>query len=136
MIYKKVIVVGASSVGKTTIIQQLLEGNTSDVGPSVKCSTYKKIYDVNINGNKTRLILTIWDTPGADNFDDMRELDYKGADVAVMVYAIDKDSTLENVDGIVEKCEKFCNPPPLFFLVGNKVDLDEKGLRVVEKKDA
>ena len=39
-------------------------------------------------GKKTRLVLTIWDTPGADEFADMRELDYRNADVAVMVYSI------------------------------------------------
>ena len=54
----------------------------------------------------------------------MRELDYKDADVAVMVYSIDKDSTLDNIEEVVESCKSFCDPLPCYFLVGNKVDLD------------
>ena len=101
------------------------------MGPSIKTGTYKKIYELPINGVKTKLILTIWDTPGADEFANMRELDYKNADVAVMVYAIDKESSLRNTDGIVEKCEQFCHPQPVLFMVGNKVDMDSQGLRSV-----
>tara|TARA_B110000285_G_C14596904_1_gene368902 strand:- start:234 stop:467 length:234 start_codon:yes stop_codon:yes gene_type:complete len=77
-----------------------MEGNTRDVGPSVKPGVFKKTFEVNINGTKTKLVLNIWDTPGADEFGNMLELDYKGADVAVMVYSIDKDTTFVNVNNM------------------------------------
>ena len=53
-----------------------------------------------------------------------------------MVYSIDKESTLEKMNDIHELASSLCDPKPIFFLVGNKVDLDGKGMRAVSKKDA
>ena len=57
----------------------------------------------------------------------MRDLDYKGADVAVMVYSIDKESSFEAMDEVHNTAKTHCNP--IFVLVGNKVDLDNRGQR-------
>ena len=57
----------------------------------------------------------------------MMDLDYKGADVAVMVYSIDKDSTFDSIDDIKETADIYCKP--IYVLVGNKVDLDKSSLR-------
>ena len=100
-ISKKVVVVGPSAVGKTTIIQQLLNGKTSTKQEqSIKSGSYKKTYNVNINNHQRVLNLNIWDTPGGEEFNNMKDLDYKGADVAVMVYSIDKESTFEEMDNV------------------------------------
>ena len=44
--------------------------------------------------------MNIWDTPGADEFGNLRELDFKGADVAVLVYAIDTESSFAKMEDI------------------------------------
>ena len=66
----------------------------------------------------------------------MRDTDYKDAAVAVMVYSIDKDSTIDKIDEMYELTTQHCKPLPLYFLVGNKVDLDAGGQRIVQKADA
>ena len=50
-INKKIVVVGPSNVGKTTIIQQLIEGKSrEDYEATAITQTYKKIYTgININ---------------------------------------------------------------------------------------
>ena len=48
---KKVIVVGPSSVGKTTIIQQIVAQKLEE-GPSTKAGQYKKNYDIMVNNSK------------------------------------------------------------------------------------
>ena len=75
--------------------------------------------------------MNVWDTPGGDQFAHMRDLDYEGADACIMVYCIDKESTFKEMQGLKELASGFCNP--LFFLVGNKVDLDAAGERLVDK---
>ena len=75
--------------------------------------------------------MNVWDTPGGDEFAHMRDLDYEGADACIMVYCIDKETTFNEMQGLKELASKFCNP--LFFLVGNKVDLDAAGERLVDK---
>ena len=39
--------------------------------------------------NEKRVTLKLWDTPGGPEFKNIRELDFKGADVAILVYSID-----------------------------------------------
>jgi len=78
------------------------------------------------------LTLKIWDTPGGDQFANMRDLDYSGADVCILVYSIDKESTFEAIEEKKSDASKY--KIPTYFLVGNKVDLDSEGLRDVEKE--
>ena len=67
----------------------------------------------------------------------MRDLDYKGADVCIIVYSIDKESTIDKVPDIIDIVENICGDKmPMIWLVGNKVDLDAKGMRAVTKEDA
>ena len=44
------------------------------------------------------LNLKVWDTPGGDSFANNRAVDYAHADVILLVYSIDKDSTLEALE--------------------------------------
>ena len=53
-----------------------------------------------------------------------------------MVYSIDKVSTLDKMNDIHELASSLCDPLPIFFLVGNKVDLDSQGMRAVDRNDA
>ena len=123
-ITKKVVVVGPSNVGKTTIINQLLTGKVSAKhDPSTKSGVYTKIFDVHIGKSQRKLVLNIWDTPGGDEYGNMKDLDYTGADVAVMVYSIDKASTFDDMDNVKATADSHCNP--IYVLVGNKVDLDK-----------
>ena len=65
----------------------------------------------------------------------MRDLDFSGADACIMVYAIDKESTFNEMPEIKQLADTHCKPPPLYFLVGNKVDLEREGRRAVEDED-
>ena len=82
------------------------------------------------------LNLKVWDTPGGDNFANNRSIDYAHADVILLVYSIDKDSTLEALEEFIEDAKTYNEKEPKFFLVGNKVDLDAKGFRQVDRKTA
>ena len=59
----------------------------------------------------------------------MNELDYKDADVILMVYSIDKESTFESLTDMHEKATTLAPSNAKYFLVGNKVDLDKNGKR-------
>ena len=64
----------------------------------------------------------------------MKDLDYKGADVAVMVYSIDKESTFEEMENVHQTATDHCKP--IFVMVGNKVDLEKSGMRQVARSEA
>ena len=65
----------------------------------------------------------------------MRDLDFAGADACILVYAIDKESTFNEMAEVKQLATQHCKPPPLYFLVGNKVDLEREGRRAVETDD-
>ena len=74
--------------------------------------------------------MKIFDTPGAPEFDSMKELDYSGADACILVYSIDKDSSFECLDKFRNDCLEHA-PKCKMFICGNKVDLDADGYRQV-----
>ena len=49
----------------------------------------------------------IWDTPGGDHFTKVNAQDYMNADVIVMVYSIDLDSTYDNMFDLYEQAKSF-----------------------------
>ena len=98
VITKKVIVIGPTSVGKTTLIQQLIKGTTHvKNSPDISATEHQKIYDFEELNRKKTLVLKVWDTPGHDHFKSNRDVDYAHCDVVILVYSIDKDSTLDEL---------------------------------------
>jgi GTPase SAR1 family protein len=71
------------------------------------------------------------DTPGADQFGNLRDHDYVNADICLMVYSIDKETTFERMKICHGQAIDHCKP--YFYLIGNKNDLDLKGLRTVSR---
>ena len=66
----------------------------------------------------------------------MKDLDYAGCDLLILVYSIDHLSTFEKMETYYDAAIKICHQKrPHFVLIGNKVDLDGQGLRLVPKQD-
>ena len=125
-IHKKVVVIGPTNVGKTTIITQLIKGERTNARKETTChNSYSKTYGVMLRGQQTKMTLNVWDTPGGDQYSNMRDLDFNGADACIMVYCIDKESTFNKMEEVKLLADMYCRP--IYFLVGNKVDLDRKG---------
>ena len=83
------------------------------------------------------LILKLWDTPGGETYKHLRDIDYANAEVVILVYSIDKDSTLEDLGDFLKDAQTFNKNRKLkVFLIGNKSDLDAKGMRQVERSEA
>ena len=58
-------------------------------------------------GEEKRITLKIWDTPGGPEFKHIREIDYKAADVALLVYSIDSASSFETVQEYMRDIEAY-----------------------------
>lgn len=78
----KVIFLGESSVGKSSIIQQLIEKAFNENIPNTIGTAFtNKEYIIN---NK-KLVLHIWDTCGQERFMAMAKMYYKDANVILLV---------------------------------------------------
>ena len=89
----KIILLGESSVGKTSIINRLTK-NIFDILTVSTISEYFCEKEIDIKG--TLIKLQIWDTAGEEKFRSLISNYYNGAAAAILVYDIKrKDSFLE-----------------------------------------
>ena len=130
----KVILIGDSGVGKTSIISRLVNNQFSDIhNPSL--SLEYNNHSIKINNFIIRM--QIWDTAGQEKTNSIISNYYRSAEVAIFVYSI---NNLESYINIQEWYKELINENNdddnnvKKVLLGNKLDL-ENG-RQVEFKNA
>ena len=118
----KVVMLGDKNVGKTTIINQYINGIFLDkVEPTFSACFYQK--SLNING--TKINFDIWDTAGEEAYRSLTKIFLNRANICILVYDTTKEKTFENIKNvwynlILDHLDK---EEIIFVLVGNKNDL-------------
>lgn len=125
--FVKVVVIGNSAVGKTSLIQQFEHARfTEHFKPTIGADFSNK----EIQLDDRIVILQIWDTAGQERFQSLSSAFYRGADCCALVYDITKPETFEallNWKQIFMAKSAPSNPETFPFLViGNKVDLEDQ----------
>ena len=126
----KLIIIGDSFVGKSCLTTRATKNffenyYTATVG--FEFFTFAcKINDQNVR-------LQIWDTCGQEEYRSLIQNFYRNASIAILVYAIDKRESFENLEIWLNEIKTKGNPDVKIFLVGNKNDLEDK--RVISKKE-
>ena len=127
----KVILVGDSGVGKTSIIGRFINRYNEKEKSTLGASFSNKI-DVIDN---YKISFDIWDTAGQEKFRSVNSIFYKEAYVCILVYDI---TTLESFKSIKNYWYKTimenCSSNIILGLAGNKIDLYEN--EEVNKKEA
>jgi small GTP-binding protein len=116
----KVVLLGDSSVGKTTLVS-VAHGDTfsPDSTPTVGACFIIKVFP--IDGVDVKL--HIWDTAGQERFRTLTPIYYRDSQYVLLVYAVNSQ---ESFDGLASWCrdlEGECDPLPNLILVGTKTDL-------------
>lgn len=118
----KVIIVGASGVGKTTYIRRLKTGDFI-----TKCPTTMGVEVQRLNINNTQM--NIWDCAGQKRFMGLGEGYYIGAHAAIVMFSITNAESYREAKSLVNKVKQTCGKIPI-ILCGNKAD-DEHNRVVV-----
>jgi len=129
----KIVLIGESGVGKTSIINQYIEETfKEDQETSAGASFSTKKLNLK-NGNQ--ITLEIWDTAGQEKFRALTQLFYKEASAAILVYDITRKDSFNQIKEywINQVIEKSPNNI-IIAIVANKIDLFEK--EEVEEKIA
>jgi len=116
----KVVVLGQTGVGKTSMIHRYTKGNFNDNTQTTIGGAYCK-KDVQVNG--WNVSLQIWDTAGQERFRSMAPMYYRNAKAAVLVYDCTDEKTLEKVQGWADELIKYACKDVVFVLAGNKYDM-------------
>jgi len=113
----KIVVVGDSGCGKTSIIKSVTEQSfREDIGLTIG------VDHTCIKNNECNL--RIWDTAGLERFDSLTTAYYTSSDVIIIVYDVSNCETYENVlDKWIPKISRL-NVAHL-IIVGNKSDVSE-----------
>lgn len=117
---RKLVIVGDGMVGKTALLQSFVDGSFHNTyTPTVFETT---AVDIALPDGRS-VTLSLWDTGGQEEFDQIRQLAYPGADVILLCYAVDSETSLLNVVHTWSKeVRHFCPEVPI-VLVGCKSDL-------------
>ena len=120
----KVVIVGESGVGKTSIISQFINETFQINLESTSGATFSSKTVLCSNNNKIKL--EIWDTAGQERFRALTKMFYKDAGAAIIVYDITQKKSFEEIQKYwVEQIRQF-NDKIILVIVANKSDLIEK----------
>ena len=122
----KVVLLGDSAVGKTCIISRYILGSFDPNQITSSGSSYCT-KSINYENLKKNIIYDIWDTAGQEKFRSLNKFFYKDAAICILVYAINKKESFENIKKIwYNDLRENADENIIIALVGNKCDLYEE----------
>jgi Ras-related protein Rab-7A len=123
----KVIILGDSGVGKTSLMSQFVNRKFSS---QYKATIGADFLTKEIIVDDKLVTLQIWDTAGQERFQSLGVAFYRGADCCILVYDVSSATSFRSLDSwrdefLIQASPRDPDHFP-FVVVGNKVDLDQK----------
>ncbi len=129
----KVVLVGESGVGKTSIITQFIDQTFQEDIQSTTGGTFST-KSVVCDGGKI-LKFEIWDTAGQEKYRSLTTMFYKDANAAVMVYDVTRKDSFEEMKNYWANQIKDNSPEKIILAIAaNKSDLIEQ--ETVDEEEA
>uniref|UniRef100_A0A0K0D951 Ras-related protein Rab-39B n=1 Tax=Angiostrongylus cantonensis TaxID=6313 RepID=A0A0K0D951_ANGCA len=127
----RMILIGDSTVGKSSILKYFTDGRTAEVSdPTVGVDFYARMIELRPD---YRVKLQLWDTAGQEKFRSITRSYYRNSVGVMLVYDVSNRTSFENISmwfNEAEKCVGGPNPGKcVFMLVGHKSD-DQCGRQV------
>jgi Ras-related protein Rab-7A len=119
----KVIILGDSGVGKTSLMNRYVNNRFSN---QYKATIGADFLTKELSINNRLITLQIWDTAGQERFQSLGVAFYRGADCCVIVFDITKEQTFSSVEKWRDEFLLQANVNPETFpivLLGNKADV-------------
>jgi small GTP-binding protein len=121
----KLVLVGSSAVGKTSIISRAIADDFSpEEKPTVGAQFSTKVI---VSSQNVEVTCRIWDTAGQEKFRSLAPMYFHGSNFALVVFSLADPKTLEEARGWVEELKtRSGDLIPQLYLLGNKSDLVEE----------
>jgi len=121
----KVVLVGESGVGKTSIITQFIDQTFQEDQQSTTGGTFSTKSVICDNGKTLKF--EIWDTAGQERYRALTKMFYKDANAAVLVYDITRKDSFEELQTYWAEQIKDSSPSNIILVIAaNKADLIEQ----------
>ena len=133
----KVILLGNSGVGKTSLINVATNKEFND---NELVSTFSSYILKDVKIKSINYSLNLWDTAGQEQYRSISNIFFKGSDIAIFVYDITNKQSFNDLNYWINQLENTTNTENkcVYGILGNKMDLykDENFKEKVNEKDA
>ena len=119
----KIVVVGSSGVGKTAIVQRLVDGTFQQDGQSTVGVEFKN-HTVKLDDQSIKL--NIWDTAGQERFRSVSKAYFRNAVGAILTFGVNDSQSFNDLDVWLSDLHTLSTPNAVILLVGNKTDLPDR----------
>lgn len=125
----KLVLLGESSVGKSSIVMRYTTGNFQRSNATIGAAYTTRT--TNYHESETvikRINLEIWDTAGQERYRSLAPMYYRNTDVAFIVFDVTKPESLRKAQSWINELKSYVEQDRRddihIVLVGNKIDLD------------
>jgi Ras-related protein Rab-7A len=127
----KVIILGDSGVGKTSLMNQYVNKKFDS---RYKATIGADFLTKELEVDGTLVTLQIWDTAGQERFQSLGSAFYRGADACILVFDLTSQESFQHLSSWHDEFIIQAGQNKDFVLIGNKSDLEDK--RLVSQKGA
>lgn len=124
----RVVVIGNSAVGKTSILNQLIARTFNEQEVATIGANYQ-VHVEDVDGSSVEL--QIWDTAGQEKFRALGPIYFRNARGAIVVYDVADRSTFDALESWIASFRDVAGPETVVVVVGNKCDVED-GVAVSE----
>ena len=123
-LYLKIILIGDSAVGKTSLLLKFTDETFSEQAIATIGVEYK---EKEITLNNRKIILQIWDTSGQERFHSLTQNFYRGSDGILFVFDVTNKESFDNLKFWLNDAKVDAKK----IIIGNKIDLTN---RIISKE--
>ncbi len=121
----KVVLLGDTSVGKTSILNRFAKGVfKKDLEPTIGAHFMSKI--VELPQSNSTIKLQVWDTAGQEKYRSVTPIYYRDAAAAILIYDITSKMTLDNAESWITDLRNYAPSHIIIGVAGNKCDVYDK----------
>jgi small GTP-binding protein len=116
----RIVVIGDASVGKTSILNRLVDQRFEDRERPTIGANYQLWID---QIDDLKVELQIWDTAGQEKFRSLGPIYFRNAIGALVVYDVTNRQSFEDIEEWISAFSEVAEPGALIVLIGNKSDI-------------
>ena len=132
VLHGRVVVIGDPSVGKTSILNQLIDKTFNPYEHSTIGANYQ-FYTQDVDG--TRVEIQIWDTAGQEKFRSLGPIYFRNSIGALAVYDITNRDSFNNLQEWIRTFTEVAGSDVIICIVGNKCDLPQRVVTMQEAEE-
>ena len=132
----KLILVGNSRVGKTSVIKRYISDEFDDNEESSSVVQIQhKLFTIPNSVPTQMAELHVWDTLGQEKFQAISGIFFKGTSGAFLVFDLTNQKSFDDLEKWYSKIEQNCESKVVVMLIGNKCDLPNRVISYEQARD-